>query len=130
MTERVAIVGSRRYPDLSEVAEFVSNLPKGTIIVSGGAQGVDATAEEAAGVYGFEVESYRPDYAKHGKGAPLMRNKKIAEKCDRMIAFWDGNSRGTLHAITCAEVLRKPVTIRRVRQRGSHGPYRDWKAGK
>lgn len=111
---RVAVVGSRGYADLDEVRSYVRSLPEGTTIVSGGARGVDAIAEEAAGQRGHAVESYRPDYAKHGgKVAPIMRNKTIAEKCDRMVAFYDGNSRGTAHAIECATKLGKPVEIRK-----------------
>jgi hypothetical protein len=73
---RVAVVGSRGYSDLDEVRGYVRSLPDGTIIVSGGAHGVDAAAEEAAGQRGHVVESYRPDYAKHGgllaKGANVF----------------------------------------------------------
>lgn len=111
---RVAVVGSRGYADLDEVRAYVRSLPEGTIIISGGAKGVDAAAEEAGGRRGHVVESYRPDYVTHGgKLAPIMRNKTIAERCDRMVAFYDGNSRGTAHAIECATKLGKPVEVRK-----------------
>lgn len=126
--ERVAIVGSRGYSDLHEVWDFVRSLPPGTVVVSGGAKGVDAEAEEAAGECGLEVLSLRPDYAALGKRAPLERNVSIAKACDRMVAFHDGNSRGTAHAIECAKAEGKPVEVRKAKQRGGgHEMYRDGK---
>jgi hypothetical protein len=59
----VAVVGSRDYPRLDLVTEFVESLPYGTIIVTGGARGVDTAAERAAqlarlNVKLFTVESF------------------------------------------------------------------------
>ena len=60
---RVAIVGSRNYPNLWEVEEFVEKLarkyPTATVI-SGGAVGVDNEAELAARARMLHVRSYRP----------------------------------------------------------------------
>jgi hypothetical protein len=107
---RVAIVGSREYPDLNRVVEYVRNLPPGTTVISGGARGVDATAEGAALALGFEVVVHKPDWRRYGQlKAPLERNKLIARDCDRMVAFWDGKSTGTQHVVGCAQRLSKPV---------------------
>lgn len=60
---RVAIIGSRDYADLPRVRRFVAALARkypGAIVVSGGARGVDETAEEAAQENGLGVISYRP----------------------------------------------------------------------
>jgi predicted Rossmann fold nucleotide-binding protein DprA/Smf involved in DNA uptake len=43
--ERVAIIGSRDYPDLERVRAYVRRLPTGTVFISGGARGVDSAAE-------------------------------------------------------------------------------------
>ena len=40
---KVAIVGSRNYPDLEKVKKYVRKLSPGDIIVSGGGNGVDET---------------------------------------------------------------------------------------
>ncbi len=40
---KVAIVGSRNYPDLEKVKKYVRKLSPGDIIVSGGDNGVDET---------------------------------------------------------------------------------------
>lgn len=60
---RVAIVGSRDWADLDRVCQFVKALAKKyprAIVFSGGARGVDETAEEAAYLSGLSVVSYRP----------------------------------------------------------------------
>lgn len=113
MSEHVAIVGSRDFPDMGLVVRYVACLEEGAIVISGGAIGVDTEAAESARKYGFRVIEVLPDYNTYGRRAPLVRNKLIAEKCDRMVAFWDGKSRGTYHAMRCAMDLGKPVmTIR------------------
>ena len=45
---KVAIVGTRTYPDLDQVREYVRKLSPDDIVVSGGAKGVDETAEDEA----------------------------------------------------------------------------------
>ena len=45
---RVAIVGSREYSDIDAIVEYVNSLPADTIVVTGGARGVDQIAEAAA----------------------------------------------------------------------------------
>ena len=45
---RVAVVGSRSFPQLDNVRWFVNELPEGVIVVSGGAHGVDTAAAQAA----------------------------------------------------------------------------------
>ena len=44
----IAIIGSRDYPRLDKVVSFVQKLPPNTILVSGGARGVDKAAETEA----------------------------------------------------------------------------------
>ena len=72
---------------------------------------MDKAAEEAAGWHGLGVEVYYPDYAKHGKRAPLVRNNEIAMRCDRLVAFHCNNSSGTTHIIALARTLGKHVTV-------------------
>lgn len=109
---KVAIVGSREYPHLFQVFNYMKKLPKDVTIISGGALGVDLTAEKAADMLGMKKEIYKPDYKKHGdKLAPLKRNTTIVEACDMLVAFWDGESNGTLDAIRKATKLNKKVTI-------------------
>lgn len=77
---RLAIVGSRGYFDLGAVRDFVRHCSLDTIIVTGGARGVDQAAEDEARRRGLDVEVHLPDYDKHGARAPLVRNATIAER--------------------------------------------------
>jgi hypothetical protein len=108
---KVAIVGSRQYPDLDAVREYVRGIPPGTIVVSGGAQGVDKVAELEAKEQGLNVEIWYPRWDLHGKGAGFARNRAIVHSADRVVAFWDGESRGTKHTIHFAGVLKKRCDV-------------------
>lgn len=108
---KVAIVGSRDFTDLAQVRAYVDGLPEDATVISGGARGVDITAETQATKRGLRVISHHPDWDRDGKSAAFVRNATIAEDCDEMVAFWDGKSRGTKSAIQYARDLRKPVTI-------------------
>lgn len=109
--ERVAIVGSRDYPDRAAVAAYVGALAEGTVVVSGGARGVDRWAEDAATARGLETLIFHADWKRHGPAAGPRRNAEVAAHADRMAAFWDGNSRGTLNAIVNAHERGVPVIV-------------------
>ena len=105
---RVAVVGSRELI----VEDLGSFLPEGTTeIVTGGARGVDQCAMDYAKSHGLKLKVFWPDYETHGKTAPLVRNRQIMAYADQALAFWDGVSRGTVHAIRCAKELGKPVRV-------------------
>lgn len=109
---KIAIVGSRDYPHLYRILQYMKKLPIGTTIISGGGGDVDNTAEKAADKLGFAKKIFKPDYKSNSdKVAPLKRNTKIAEECDGVVAFWDGESNGTLDTIRKAVKLNKKVII-------------------
>lgn len=109
---KIAIVGSRDFPRLDAVEAYVYGLPADTIIISGGARGVDSTAVDAAVFFGLQVRVIRPDYARYPpRVAPIMRNTQIVEECDALVAFWDGRSRGTADAIAKARAMGKRVSV-------------------
>ena len=108
---KVAIVGSRDYPSPSLVRAFVNTLPDDTIIISGGARGVDTVAEQAARYRHLKVEIYPAEWDKWGRSAGMMRNGKIINAADRVVAFWDGISKGTADSIRKARAAGKPVTV-------------------
>lgn len=45
------------------------------------------------------------------RAAPHVRNRTIARNCDRLVAFWDGQSRGTISTVEMARRLGKPVQV-------------------
>ena len=93
---KVAIVGSRGL----SVEDFSPYLPPETTeIVSGGAKGVDQIAKAVAKELGIPFTEFLPDYKTYGKRAPLVRNDRIVEYADMVLALWDGESRGTQYVI-------------------------------
>lgn len=99
---RLAIVGSRGYPRPDLVQQLVAGLKPTTVVVSGGARGVDNWAEQAARKRGLSVDIFPADWQQFGKSAGYIRNRAIIDSVDGVVAFWDGQSRGTAHAIQLA----------------------------
>lgn len=105
---RLAIVGSRNCPRI-DLSLYLDCQPD--VIVSGGARGVDTYAREYAMEHHIPLIEFKPDYIKYGQRAPLVRNRWIVEGADKVLAFWDGKSRGTMHTVEYAKKLGKPVRI-------------------
>lgn len=60
---------------------------------------MDTLAKEAAELLGLGFAEFLPDYSAYGKAAPLLRNRRIIEECDMVLAFWDLHSPGTKHVV-------------------------------
>lgn len=108
---RIAVVGSRRYQRLDEVRQFVFEQERDTVIISGGAMGVDTAAVDTARSLNMPYELHLPDWNAHGKSAGVLRNQTIVDASDEVVAFWDGQSRGTKHTIDYARLRRKPCRV-------------------
>ena len=108
---KVAIVGSRS-ADHSVAPLILKHLPDDTTeIVSGGASGVDAMAEQVAHSLSLPIRVFTPDYKTFGKMAPLQRNRQIIDYADLVLAFWDGTSRGTAFVVAECVKCGKPVRV-------------------
>jgi len=107
----IAIVGSRDFDRLDLVRYYVESLPPETTIVSGGARGVDRTAEQTARACGLTVVVYHANWEQYGKSAGMIRNQQIIEAADAVVAFWNGTSPGTRNSINRAKKANKPITI-------------------
>jgi hypothetical protein len=77
---------------------FMIRRPMPTII-SGGAGGVDTWARNAAKRFDTPFEEYPADWEHNGKAAGYIRNQEMVLAADKVIAFWDGQSKGTKHTI-------------------------------
>lgn len=111
---RLAIVGTRTFTNYEFLRKkilkkyYISDI---TEIVSGGAEGVDTLAEQFAEEYNIPLKVYKPDWTKYGKKAGAIRNKKIVNRCDVGIAFWDKKSIGTKITIDMSEIAGKKFKV-------------------
>jgi hypothetical protein len=93
---RVAIVGSRKFPDLGRVEKYVQELPPITRLLTGSASGVDAAATRAARRRGLALQVLPASFEEMNDPAEAAaRNQRLIDQCDSLVAFWDGASAGT-----------------------------------
>ena len=72
-------------------------------VVCGDARGADLLGNKWASEYGYKVKHFPADWNAFGKSAGYRRNAEMASYADALIAFWDGQSRGTMHMINLAK---------------------------
>ena len=104
---KIAIIGSRNIV-VDNVSEYVSD---GDEIVSGCATGIDSCAAEYAKNNGLKLTEFLPQYERYGRAAPIVRNREIVDYADKIIAFWNGSSKGTLSVIKYAEKIGKDCEV-------------------
>lgn len=105
---KLLIAGSRSITDI-DISQYI---PTDTsLIISGGANGVDTLAEEYADKNRISKLILRPRYDLYRRAAPLKRNDEMVQLCDKVLIFWDGVSKGTKHTIDYANKIGKPIEI-------------------
>lgn len=109
--DKIAVVGSRNWKDLLKIKNFIDTLDEETVVISGGAIGVDRAAEQLAKMRGLETKIFPADWKKYGRSAGMRRNNDIVNEADRIVAFWDGESKGTYHTICLSAKAGKPLLI-------------------
>ena len=113
-TFKVIIAGSRTfnsYETLREACDHLLQNKADITIVSGTARGADQLGERYAGMRGYKLIKMPAEWDKEGKSAGYKRNERMADVADGLIAFHDGESRGTAHMIRCMETRNKPFKI-------------------
>ena len=107
----VAVVGSRDFEDYAKFAKEIDNLPiKVDRFISGGCPtGADKFIENYCDEHEIPMIIHNPDWKKYGRAAGPIRNKKIVEDADYLVAFWDGKSPGTKSSIEFAR--KKGITV-------------------
>ncbi len=111
---KLAIVGSRNFNNYSTVFTEIFKLHESyniIKIVSGGAKGADKLAEQYAQELNIPTKIIYADWDTYGKRAGYIRNKLIWDEVDLIIAFWDGESKGTKHTIDKFKDSNKIITI-------------------
>lgn len=118
MTKKLIIAGSRSVENYDVLLQAIKNsefdMDEFDTIVSGCALGADSLGiryamEHKKNIQRFPVSA--ADWRLHGKAAGPIRNQKMADVGDALIALWDGESRGTLDMIGRMVKDKKPVYI-------------------
>ena len=104
---RIAIIGSRSL----SIEDFGAYVGADDEIITGGARGIDSCASKFASDNKIPCTEILPDYKRYGRSAPIIRNKEIVELCDKVIAFWDGRSRGTAFVISYAKAIGRECEV-------------------
>ena len=107
---KVIIAGSRSFVDnkdnyrlLCQVCDkMLAQKHPDIEIVSGGAPGADEMGEIYARQRYYDIKRILPDWEQFKKAAGPIRNYEMAAYSDALIAFWDGESRGTKSMIDAA----------------------------
>lgn len=120
---RVIVAGGRdfdNYALLTEVLDlYLSPIKDDIAIVCGKARGADTLGEKYAKEHGYSVMAFPAQWKRYGKPAGYIRNKEMAKNADALVAFWDGQSRGTHHMIKTA--MKNCLDIRIIPYAGMKG---------
>ncbi len=115
---KVAIVGCRNYSNYDEFKNYIKDWEKSngpiSVIISAGASGADNLAEKYAKEYKIEIIIHKADWAEQGRAAGPIRNTKIVNDCDTLIAFPSSSSKGTWDSVKKAKYAKKNVTIYKI----------------
>jgi len=123
---KIIIAGSRTFTDYEklkfeceQILIFHQTTSQELEIITGGARGADSLGARFAYEKGWRLKTMPADWNKYGKSAGYRRNEDMAkyalewkqnlEKGEvirtsqpMLIAFWDGESKGTKHMIDIA----------------------------
>lgn len=108
---KTIIAGSREFNDYELVKETLLQYDDITEVVSGCAQGADLLGEKFALKHNIPVKRFPANWAAYGRTAGYRRNEQMAYYANRLIAFWDGESKGTKHMIDFARKVGLEVNV-------------------
>ena len=112
---KLAIVGSRTITDEKFVNRILNcykfMFGKPSLVISGGAKGVDQLGEAWADKLEIKKQIFIPDWDKYGKQAGFIRNEDIIKNCDICLAIWDGGSNGTKNDFDLCKKYYKNLLI-------------------
>lgn len=115
---KLAIVGTRNpgisYKEWEQRLLQVINVSEVTLIISGGAKGVDFFAKKFAALHKIPYMEFAPQYSVYGRRATLVRNLQIVTEASTVIAFPSDESRGTYHTIREAQRLQRRVIVEKI----------------
>jgi hypothetical protein len=123
----VIVAGSRSIEDYRTVCRAITESGFAiTLLVSGGAQGVDSLGEKWALDNRVPIKRFPADWKRYGRRAGFVRNALMSEfACSHaeqhggagLVAVWDGTSRGTEMMIDLARKAGIQVSVYDARER-------------
>jgi hypothetical protein len=87
---------------------------KPEMVLVGDAMGVDWMVRSICDEEAQPYTVFRPDWEKYKKAAGPIRNQAMLKEADKLIAFWDGKSRGTRNAIKTAMKMGLRLEVREI----------------
>lgn len=114
---RVIVAGGRdfrNYDLLKKKLDYYLSRVRATHdirIVSGLARGADRLGLVYAKENHLPVDQFPAKWNEHGKRAGYLRNAEMANNADALVAFWDGQSKGTKHMIDIAKKKKLKVRV-------------------
>ena len=118
---QVIIAGSRDFADyglLQAKCDQFFRDKRPTAIISGLARGADTLGARYARERGIQVLEFPTDWERLGRRAGMVRNLQMLEAANAVVAFWDGQSRGTAHTINEAKKKGLPLRVVRYQKGG------------
>lgn len=115
---KLIVAGGRDFTDVDYIVREVYDLMVNPlkdfeiVVVQGEARGADKSAKVAAQRLGLKCESVPAHWDKFGKSAGPTRNRQMADMSDGLLAFWDGESKGTADMISVMRRRDKNVRVR------------------
>ena len=121
---KIIIAGSRSFRNYSVLEKVLNhlfqNLDSSKIeIVSGGARGADRLGERYAREHGLKLTRFPANWEAEGRRAGYIRNRRMAQYADALVAFWDSESPGTRHMIKIAREHGLKVRVVRIKAASS-----------
>jgi hypothetical protein len=113
---KLIIAGGRDFDNypllLIEASKFIEEVnPPSVEIISGLARGADSLGCDFAAEMNYPLRGFAAEWGKFGKAAGPIRNKLMAKNATHLLAFWDGQSRGTMHMIDYATNMGLKVKV-------------------
>lgn len=117
---KLIIAGSRTIKKYFLIESFVNQIIeennfKITEVVSGACKGPDLLGENWAVKNGVPIKRFPANWESYGLSAGPIRNCKMVEYADILIAFWDGKSHGTKHIIEYAIEKNLQVFVKEIK---------------
>jgi hypothetical protein len=112
---RVIIAGSRGIEDPAVLdAAVAASKFEITEVITSNSRGIDQLAAAWAKRQGVPLVIVPAQWNAYGGRAGHIRDERMADGADALLAVWDGFSRGTAHMIAVAKARGLPMHVHRV----------------